>query len=153
MNARVSPGKIAEVGVITRFVAAVSGLATGTRAPGLFLVLGKHRRLFHGWLRFAGRLLLSGELPRREAELVILRVAVLRNCDYEFEQHRRLGRRAGVLPTEISRVRTGSDADGWSDRERILLQATETLHTERDLDDETWAELRRHLDERGVIEL
>src|SRR5699024_8463128 len=133
MNARVPPGTIADVGIMTRIVAAVSGLATGTRPPGLFLVLGKHRRLFHGWLRFAGRLLLSGELPRREAELVILRVAVLRNCDYEFEQHRRLAGRVGVRPADISRVRTGSDAHGWSDRERILLSATETLHTRWDL--------------------
>ena len=57
---------------------------TGTEPPGVFLTLGRHRRLFWGWLLFAGSLMPGGRLPRRETELVILRVATLAGNDYEL---------------------------------------------------------------------
>ena len=78
-----------------RSAASPAGSA-GTSPPNLFLTLGRHRKLFRGWLRFAGRLMPGGKLPRRETELVILRVAHLRSCQYEFDHHVHLGRRAGL---------------------------------------------------------
>jgi AhpD family alkylhydroperoxidase len=134
----------------------VSGLVTGTTPPNLFLVLGRHRRLFRGWLRFAGRLMPGGTLPRRDTELVILRVASLRGCDYELEHHRGLARAAGLSDGEIARIvakDAPSDGDGWPARQRALLAAVDQLHRTGDLDDGTWDEVRRHLDEREAIEL
>jgi alkylhydroperoxidase family enzyme len=52
----------------------------GTGPPTLFLTLGRHHPLFSGWLRFARRLIPGGVLPRRETELVLLRVAHLCAC-------------------------------------------------------------------------
>src|SRR4051794_10769781 len=95
----------------------------------------------------------GGALPRRETELVILRVAHLRECEYEFEHHVRLGRRAGVRAEDVERVMAGPAAEGWSDRERAILAAVEELHERGDMADETWTALRRHLDERRAIEL
>ncbi|MFE0101028.1 carboxymuconolactone decarboxylase family protein [Streptomyces sp. NPDC059009] len=149
---RISPGTRAEVGRGTWLLSRAAGFVGGTRPPALFLVLGRHRRLFRGWLRFAGRLMPRGTLPRRETELVILRTAHLRDCAYEFEHHRRLGRRAGVTPGDVDRVRVGPDAPGWSARERALLSATDMLQHSQDLDDATWQRLREHLDEAATIE-
>jgi AhpD family alkylhydroperoxidase len=109
--------------------------------------------LFWGWLHFAGRLMPGGKLPRRETELVILRVAVVRGCDYEFEHHVRLGRRAGVTADDVERVRTGSTAEGWRDHERLLMLVTEELLATQDLSDVTWDALGATYDERRVIEL
>jgi len=92
-------------------------------------------------------------LPRRETELAILRVAHLRSCEYELVQHRRLGRRAGLTDDELRRVEEGSEAAGWSPRERALLAAVDGLHRDQDLDDGTWAEIREHLNDRECIEL
>jgi AhpD family alkylhydroperoxidase len=150
---RISPGTRQEVGLVGWAIARASGLATGTAPPNLFLVLGRHRRLFRGWLRFAGRLMPGGRLPRRDTELVILRVAHLRGCEYEGEHHRHLARRAGLSADEIERVAHGPDADGWDARQRSLLTAVEELHHAGDLTDATWTELRRHLDEVQAIEL
>jgi AhpD family alkylhydroperoxidase len=150
---RIAPGGRRELGVATWAVAHVAGLATGTAPPNLFTTLGRHRRLFRGWLRFAARLMPRGTLPRRETELVILRVAHMRDCAYEFEHHVRLGRRAGVDATAVARVVEGPQADGWSPRERALLAAADELVATRDLGDETWALLREHLDDRAAIEL
>jgi len=73
----------------------------------VFTVLGRGRGLFWGRLHFAGRLMPLRSLPRRDTELVILRVATLRQCDYELEHHRPLARRAGLDRTEVDRVADG----------------------------------------------
>lgn len=150
---RIAPGTRREVGWLGWLVAEVSGRFNGTTPPNLFLTLGRHRPLFRGWLRFAGRLMPGGKLPRRETELVIVRVAHLRACAYELDHHRHLARRAGLTDTEVERTLAGPDEPGWSDRERTILRAVDQLHHEQDLDDTAWSELQAHLDERAAIEL
>lgn len=153
MSARIGPGRRRDVGVAGWVFARLAGRVMGTEPPAVFLTLGRTRGLFWGWLHFAGRLMPGGRLPRRESELVILRVATLAGSDYELAHHRRLGRRTGLTDAELDRVAEGPDAPGWTERERVLLRATDELHRDRDLGDETWAELGRHLDDRRRIEL
>ena len=62
-----------------------------------------------GWLPFGAYLLYVGKLPRKDAEVVILRVGHLRDCEYELQQHRRLASTRGLAPTcrpRSSRART-----------------------------------------------
>lgn len=151
--ARIRPGSRRDVGLVNWLIARVAGRVAGTGPPALFLTLGRHRRLFRGWLRFAGRLMPGGTLPRRETEMVILRVATLCGNAYEFEHHVRLGGRSGVSTADVERVVRGPDADGLTDRERTLLRTTDLLHGRRDLDDEAWSALGVHLDERSALEL
>lgn len=151
-GARIQPGGRREVGLRTWIFCRLAGLVAGTGPPALFLTLGRHRKLFRGWLKFAGRLMPRGRLPRRETELVILRVAHLRSCAYEFEHHRRLGRRSGVDASDVERVVAGPGSGDWPQREQAMLSAVDTLHRRQDLDDETWARLREHLDERAALE-
>ncbi|MCB0976225.1 MAG: carboxymuconolactone decarboxylase family protein [Acidimicrobiales bacterium] len=150
---RIAPGTRRDVGTFTWVFAKVSGRVTGTEPPRLFLTLGRHRKLFRGWLRFAGRLMPGGTLPRRETELVIIRVAHTCGNLYEFEHHRRLGRRAGVSEADVERLTQGPEADGWTFRERAILTTADELVRTGDVSDPTWTELRRHIDERSAIEL
>lgn len=150
---RIAPGGRRDVGVFTWVLSRAGGVVARTEPLNLFLTLGRHRRLFRRWLWFAGGLMPGGRLPRRESELVILRVAHLRGSAYELAHHARLGRRAGLGEAELARVAAGSAAEGWRPRDRALLAAVEMLHEQGDLDDPTWAGLRRHLDEREAIEL
>jgi AhpD family alkylhydroperoxidase len=150
---RIRPGSRRELGLPIWVLSRLAGRATGTAPPAVFTTLGRGRGLFWGWLHFAGRLMPGGRLPRRESELVILRVASLRGCDYEFQHHARLGLRAGLTAGDVERVRAGSTAEGWRRNEQLLLRVTEELLATRDLRDETWTELRAAYDERTVIEL
>jgi alkylhydroperoxidase family enzyme len=77
--------------------------ATLVRAPGLF------RR----WLPFGGKLL-SGKIPARDRELMILRTGW--NCDaaYEWGQHARIALGCGLSQHEIDRVVLGPDDPGWA---------------------------------------
>ena len=150
---RVRPGTRSEIGWINWIIAAIAGRVAGTTPPNLFLTLARHRKLFRGWLRFAGRLMPRGTLPRTDTELVILRVAHLRGSSYEFVHHVRLGRRAGLRNGHFEAIVRPLAEGPWSDRERAILSAVDRLLTTHDLDDESWAALREHLDERACIEL
>lgn len=154
---RIAPGGRSEVGLVNYAIAAVSGRVAGTAPPNLFLTLGRHRALFRGWLRFAGRMMPGGKLARRETELVILRVAHLCDCSYEFDHHVRLGRRAGITEDDVARIVAGPAPDGswsgWPGRDATLLAAVDAVHVRRDLDDDEWAALRSRCSEREVIEL
>jgi AhpD family alkylhydroperoxidase len=152
MTPRIAPGGRRDVGLFAWGFGQVAGRVAGTNPPNLFLTMARQRKLFRGWLFFAGRLMPGGSLPRRDTELLILRVAHLRGCAYEFEHHVRLGKRAGVTSADVERVQKGPDADGWSARERALLSAADELVGERRLDDATWAALREQLPEPQVVE-
>lgn len=151
--ARIAPGGLRQVGLPTWLFARAAGRRLGTEPPAVFLTLGRNQRLFWGWLDFAARLMPGGRLPRRETELVILRVAHLSGCDYELQHHRTLGRAAGVTDADVERLVAGPDDAGWSPREATLLRTVDLLHHDRDLDDDAWSELRGHLDERTALEL
>ncbi len=147
---RVSPGGLRELGPINWAVVRAMSLATGTDNAHIFATLGRSKGLFRGWLHFSSRMMPFGELSRRETEMIIIRVAQLRGCDYELDHHRRLGAKAGLSPDRIEAVLAGPEA-GWGERERALLAATDELVNGRDLSDATWAALREQLSERQAI--
>ena len=153
MSARIEPGGLRDNGLAAWAFARLAGRVTGTEPPHVFTVLGRGRGLFWGWLHFAGRLMPFGSLPRPDSELVILRVATLRECDYELEHHRRLARRAGLAREDVERVPEGPDASGWTDRHRLLLRVADELVTTRDVSDGTWVVVRDLLSPREALEL
>jgi NAD(P)-dependent dehydrogenase (short-subunit alcohol dehydrogenase family)/alkylhydroperoxidase family enzyme len=154
MSPRITPGTASEIGPINALIARALQAATRTEEPPhLFTTLARHRRLFRPWLMFAGRLMPGGRLPRRDTELVILRVAHNCRCEYEWRHHEHLGQAAGLTASEVERVREGAEGDRWSERERLLLRAADELHERRELSGELWQELRDQFSEVELIEL
>jgi alkylhydroperoxidase family enzyme len=150
---RIQPGGPAEIGRVNYGIARLIGAAAGGGPPHLFTTLARHRRIFRRWLRFAGALMPGGLLPRADSELVILRVAHNAGSEYEWRHHERLAAAAGLAPEQIAAVRTGPEADGWTERQRLLLRAADELHAERTLSDELWNGLRPLLSDQELIEL
>lgn len=152
MTPRIPPGRFRELGPTNWALWRM--LSTISRVPDahLFSTLGRTRGLFRGWLHYSGRLMSGGVISRHETELVIIRIAHLRDCAYEMDHHVRLGRRAGVTPVILQHVLDGPDADGWSPRHRALLAAVDELVAIHDLSDATWVALAEHFDDRQMIE-
>jgi AhpD family alkylhydroperoxidase len=150
---RIPPGGPDEIGRVNWAIARLLGVATGGPPPHVFTTLARHRRIFRPWLRFAGRLMPGGTLPRAESELVILRVARVTGSEYEWAQHVKLGRTAGLSDEEIERVRLGAEAPGWKPRQALLLRAVDELHDHDRIGDALWAELAREYGETELIEL
>jgi len=150
---RVAPGSRRQIGAVNAAIVWVLGRASGGRPPHIFTTFARHRGLFRRWLWFAGALMPGGKLPRRDSELVILRVAHNTACAYEWGHHERLGRRAGLSAEEIERVRTGPEAAGWAPRQQLLLRAADEMHAEGQIGDALWSRLAAELDDRLLIEL
>jgi AhpD family alkylhydroperoxidase len=151
---RIAPGARAEIGAINALITSLVGRVAGTpEPPHLFTTLARHRRLFRRWLRFAGALMPGGTLPRRDTELVILRVAANCDCEYERRHHEHIGRRAGLSDADIARVDQGPATPGWNGRETALLQAVDELHRDRTLSDALWPRLREQFSDAELIEL
>ncbi|MGW0181341.1 carboxymuconolactone decarboxylase family protein [Nocardia sp. NPDC003345] len=150
---RINPGRLRELGPVNWAAWQVLSKASGTPDAKVFSTLGRSGRLFRGWLHFSGMLMPGGRLRRYETELVILRVAHLRDCEYETDHHIRLGKRAGITAEVLDRIRSGPSAEGWPAGHRALLTAVDQLVRTRDIDDAAWAELSAHYDERRLIEI
>jgi AhpD family alkylhydroperoxidase len=122
----------------------------------LFTTLGQRQLLFWTWSMYSGRLL-RGRLPAIDTELVILRVAHVRACEYELQHHRQMARRQGLdaeLQAAIFAWPDGDDgsASRLSERQRALLSATDEFVKDRTITDGTWRRLAPHLDRRQLIE-
>jgi AhpD family alkylhydroperoxidase len=95
-----------------------------------------------------------GKLPRVDTELVILRVSHLCDCPYEADYHRRMGRHAGLTEAQIDAVeRDEIDQSAWSPRQAAIIRATDELHRDKRIGDDTFASLRGELSDRDLVEL
>lgn len=151
---RIAPGGRREIGLLNTVLVRVAGAVIGREVPHVFTALARHPRLFRRWLLFAGGLMPGGRLPRAETELAILRVARNSGCDYEWDHHARIGRRAGLTAAEIERVRTEpAPGPDWGGRKALVLRAADALHADGAIGDALWAELAAAFDERELIEL
>ena len=149
---RIPPGGFKELGPLNWAIAKIG--ARGIRRPrfSLMNVLGQHRLLLPVWLPLSAYLLYAGKLPRRDAETVILRVGHLRECEYELQQHRRLARSRGLGPDVQARIFEGPDAEGLTDRERVLITATDEFVVTRGVSPQTWQALAGHYSKPQLIE-
>lgn len=131
-------------------------LSTGpdaVRPPNGITTLLHHPRLSGPWLAYNAVLLQHPALEPRHRELIILRVAWRTRAPYEWVQHVRLAARAGISSDEVEAVTRGAEADGWTPLEADLIAATDQLLDGFRIDDDTWAKLAQHLDERQLVEL
>jgi alkylhydroperoxidase family enzyme len=152
MGQRIPPGGRRELGLINWGISRLG--ARSIRAPqmNLFNVLGQHKQLFLSFLPYSGVLLNWGKLPKCDKELVILRVGHLRNSEYELQQHRRLAKSRGVDSALQDKIFAGPTAERLTDRQRALLTGVDEFVLNRDLSDDTFADLSAHLTREQVIE-
>ena len=148
---RVPPASLRKLRPLARIVALVSGRLTGTEPLTIFTTLGQHPRLFRAWLFYSARLMPFGTLPRRDGELLILRVAWQCGAAYEWWHHVPLALRAGLRPEEIAAA-AGPPPAGLSGRRRVLIAVTDDVLARQTLSDDTWQAARQTLTEREMIE-
>jgi alkylhydroperoxidase family enzyme len=150
---RIAPARPADLRPLPRLVAVITGRITGTGPPNIFTTLGQHPRLFRAWLGYSARLMPFGSLPRRDAELVILRVAWQCRSAYEWNQHVALALRVGLTQAEVAGAADGPSASVFTARQRSLLAASDELLAGRALSDATWSAVQAALSDRQAIEL
>lgn len=153
---RIPPGRFRELGPVNWVMAKLAARKMQVPEMHLFTTLGQRQALFWAWSLYGGRLL-RGRLPAIDTELVILRVAHLRACEYELQHHRGMARRQGLDAAAQAAIFAWPDtADGapdrLSDRQRTLLAATDEFVLDRTITEATWRRLAAELDRRQLIE-
>jgi 4-carboxymuconolactone decarboxylase len=71
---------------------------------------------------------------------LILRIGWLNQAQYEWEQHVRIGKTAGLTDDEVERITKGPKA-GWNRHDAALIQAADDLFENSVVSDETWKTL------------
>ncbi len=122
------------------------------RIFNVFRTLARHPKLLKRWMVFANHILFKTSLSDRARELLILRVAWLAKCEYEWGQHARIARDCGLSDDEIARIAEGPDA-GWPPEEAALLRAADELRAESVISDDTWAALSKDLSEPQLLDV
>ena len=128
-------------------------LTTEGNRPKAMNALGtfaNHVELTTAFHTFTGHLLYGTTLSLRQRELIVLRVATVRECTYEWLQHVVIGEDVGLTHDEIARV---LDKHGWSDFDFALLTAVDELIADAKISDETWATLATEFDTQQLMDL
>lgn len=112
-----------------------------------------HPELMKSYFPFLQFLLWGGTLPARYRELAILRVAWLRQAEYEWTQHVMIARNAGVTDEEIRHVVGDVEYGWWDNCDALAIRAAGELIESACLSEETWNGLTSCLDEKQLIEL
>lgn len=125
----------------------------GGDVANIFRTLANHEKLAKRWMVFANHILAKSTLSARDREILILRIGWLCQAEYEWGQHVVIGKRAGLTDDEIEAIKQGAEAGSWSEHEALLLQATDELHNDAFITDETWAGLARTYSEQQMMDV
>lgn len=126
------------------------GRPKGLNVLGIY---AHHPVLARAFFTFNGHIMMATSLSLRQRELIVLRVATLRNCAYEWAQHVVMGRDIGLTDEEITRVAEGPDADGWDAADSALLRAMDDLVRDGRISDASWKVLSGEFDTQQLMDL
>ncbi|MDT3446449.1 carboxymuconolactone decarboxylase family protein [Pseudofrankia sp. BMG5.37] len=131
-------------------------LPSSTDKPTPLHMLGifaHHPTLARAFFTFNAHALLTTALSERRREILILRVATLRQCSYEWAEHVFLARDAGLNDDEIAGIARGADAPCWDPIEAALVCAADQLIADGAIHDSTWAALAETLNVQELLDV
>lgn len=133
--------------------AVMQPIAKNGEPLNIFKTMANHPQLLKRWLVFANHILGKSTLPLRERELLILRIGHLCQAGYEWGQHVQISRAGGMSDDEIRTASTGSATPGLSEQDRLLFKATEELHADAFISDETYAGLAQYFNTQQLMDI
>jgi alkylhydroperoxidase family enzyme len=120
--------------------------------PNLYRCLANHPRLVAAWSEFSKALRHDTRTPRALRELVILRGAQLMRSEYEWAQHLKMARKAGVREAQIAALPKWKSSAEFDAKEKAALALAEDV-TQGRVSDAVYAEAMRHFDQHDYVEL
>jgi alkylhydroperoxidase family enzyme len=114
--------------------------------------LAHHPALAEAFCTLQAHLLMNTTLSERQRELVIMRVAALRESNYEWAQHVFIAQDAGLTDLEIGCIASGSHAPCWDVADAALLRAVDELDRDGTIGENTWTSLSAHLNTQQILD-
>ena len=115
-------------------------------------VFFQHPALAKAWFTFNNHLFHS-TLSARDRELATVRIAWLRRGEYEWAQHVRMARKAGLSDEEVDAINAGPDSPVWGPRDAALLRAVDEFANDHVVSDGTWKRLAEDFDRQQLMDL
>lgn len=122
------------------------------RPVNLYRKLANHPALVAAWTEFANSIRHESHTPRALRELMILRSGQLQRSEYEWAQHLKMARKAGVRETQIAALADWRNSQEFDARERAALLLTEAV-TAGKVSDAVYAEVSKVFDHSAYVEL
>jgi alkylhydroperoxidase family enzyme len=106
------------------------------------------------WMDLVNAVRWKTDLDGRLREIVIIRVGYLNRCAYVVKQHvPELSLPEGLADKEASALADWQPSTFFSARERAALAYTDAVTRDIDVPEAVAAELKKHLNERQIVEL
>ena len=118
----------------------------------LYRALGNHPPLAAAWTEFANAIRHESRTPRALRELMILRTAQIARSEYEWAQHLKMARKAGVGDERIAALAGWRSSPLFDAKERAALALTEAVMA-LNVTDEVAAEVKKHFSDAEFVEL
>lgn len=141
----------AETWEVVNTIRGAIGLGKATELPEYTRMMAKHPAIMRRQMEM-GTTIFQGQIPARERELAVLRVAWLSRAPYEWGEHVDIGKRYGLTAEQVERTTRGSSAAGWTRHEAAILKGVEELIADQALTDATYATLASTWSEQQMIE-
>jgi 4-carboxymuconolactone decarboxylase len=126
--------------------------ARGRPTANVTATIGLHPELHESFQTLGNAVLREASTPRRQRELVILRMGWNCGAQYEFGQHTLFGREAGITEAEIVALTRPLTTFPWAEDDRVLLEMADELYIDCCVTDPTWAKLAARWAPREILE-
>lgn len=133
--------------------AAIAPFRNGTRIDNVGRTFLNHPAFLQNWIPLARHVMFETTLPARDREILILRTGWLCRSEYEWAQHVRFGKAAGLTDGDIATTMKGPGAAGTVPKDDLLLRAADELHTNAKLSTDLWNELARHYQRKQLMDI
>jgi len=121
-------------------------------ASNILGIFSWHPALAKAFFAFNSHLFHS-TLSARDREMVTVRVSWLRRGEYEWAQHVRMAKTAGLSDQEVDAISAGADSPAWGPRDAALLRSVDEIVADRYVSDHTWKRLAEYLDREQLMDL
>lgn len=86
-------------------------------------------------------------------ELAILRTGIIGDSRFEYSQHLKVARMAGIAEEKLQAIKSWSTSDQFDPAERAVMAAADELVGRNLVEDATFAALKRHFSDEQIMEL
>jgi alkylhydroperoxidase family enzyme len=125
----------------------------GFQVLNLFKVMAHSPKVGRSFLRLGNAILFKGAVPPNFRELAILRVGNIYQAKYEFTKHAPLALKTGIKQEQIDALSDWEKSGKFNEQERAILRYADEVTKNIQVKDETFAAVRKFLNEEGMVEL
>ena len=92
-------------------------------------------------------------LEPRFRELAILRTGIVGDSKFEYSQHLKVARMVGIPEEKLQTIKGWTTSDKFEPAERAVMAAADEMVGRNLIEDETFAELKKHFSDEQIMEL